>query len=194
MSIILQLRDLKNGSPSQKEFATEAEAIAYLKDRPKLVAVIGVADAGLDKDINDRLKAANRPLDVEEQLAERELQASLDKDAEDRAKAQRAREAEEVAKQQKEQQSADPNRKMAVRYHYDKGLSVAEPYDTREIPDVAREIVEAFVAERTTWVKDRNQMVGEARVELWPADLPEGVTERMISGTFVPVAALRDDE
>ena len=194
MSIILQLRDLKNGSPSQKEFATEAKAIAYLKERPKLTAVIGVADGALDKEINDRLKAASRPLDVEEQLAERELQAALDKDVEDRAKAQRAREAAEMAKLQKATESADPNRMMAVRYHYDKGLSVAEPFDTRKITDAAREAVEAFVAERATWVKDRNQMVGEARVELYPTELPEGVTERVISGTFVPVAAPADDD
>ena len=58
----------------------------------------------------------------------------------------------------------------------------------------AREAVEAFVAERATWVKDRNQMVGEARVELYPTELPEGVTERVISGTFVPVAAPADDD
>lgn len=194
MSIILQLRDLKNGSPSQKQFATEEQAIAYLKDRPKLVAVIGVADSGLAKDVNDRLKAACRPLDVEEQLAERELQATLDKAAEDRAKAQRAREAEEMAKQQKAQQGADPNRKMAVLYHYDRGLASAEPFDTREITEAARAAVEEFVKERASWVKDRNQVVGEARVELYPNELPEGVTERVISGTFVPVAAPLEDD
>jgi len=192
--IILQLRNLKDGSPSQKLCANEEEAIAWLKDRPKLMNVIGVADETLSRDVNERLKGAMRPLDVEEQLAERELQAAIDKAAEDRVRAIQEREAKELAKQRKATETADPARKMAIRYHYDQGLQIAEPFDKREITDAAREAVMAFVADRTTWVEGRGQMVGEARVEVFPADLPEGETERIIGGTFVPVTARSKDE
>ncbi len=45
------------------------------------------------------------------------------------------------------------------------------------------------MAERQEWVKSRGQIVGEATVTVWPAEMPEGTTERVQSGTFVPVTA-----
>jgi hypothetical protein len=60
--------------------------------------------------------------------------------------------------------------------------------DDREITDVMREAAKAWVAERNEWVEGRGQVVGEAKITIYPADVPKG-QDRVVTGSFVPVTA-----
>ncbi len=84
--------------------------------------------------------------------------------------------------------SADPNRPMSIRWHFDEGYSIADPFDQREITDVAKRAVEAWIAERNTWVTDRGQMVVEATLTVYPGPVPSGMEMDRIQrgGQFVP--------
>ena len=188
MKFDLQLRDLKTGNTSQKTFESVEEGIAWLKDRPKYTDVLGLASHHVPGEISDQLKHAMKPLDDEEKKLDEEHREARDKAAEAAAKKRAQEEADAAARHMAAQATADPKRPMEVRWTYKDGLSLAEPGDSREISDDVRKAVEAWVAERNTWVESRNQVVGDARVRVHPTDVPEG-EERIISGTFVPVAA-----
>lgn len=187
--ITLKLKDLKQGETSFREFEGEEETIAFLRERPRFTDVMGVAFEGLTSEQNERLKAALRPLDEEERAAEAKLAEASAKAA---AVAQAARRKEEEAARAAHRESlkgADPNRPMAVRYRYDTGLDLVDADDPREITSEAREAVLAWVAERNEWVESRGQIVGEAKVTVWPGPLPKPGADRVQMGAFVPVTA-----
>jgi hypothetical protein len=46
----------------------------------------------------------------------------------------------------------------------------------------------AWVHERTEWVTGRGQIVGEAKVTVYPGPVPPKA-ERIVVGSFVPVSA-----
>lgn len=190
MKFDLQLRDLKTGKTSQKTFESVEEGIAWLKDRPKYTDVMGIASHNVPRETSDELRAAMKPLDDEEKALDEQLRQEREKAVEEAAKERARAEAAEAVRHLATQASADPKRPMELRWTYKDGLSVADPADKREIPGVVREAVDAWVAERNTWVESRNQVVGDARLRAYPADIPEGKgEERILSGTFIPVAA-----
>jgi len=81
---------------------------------------------------------------------------------------------------------------MQIRYRFNAGLSVSDPTDSRAITDEARRAATAWVEERNEWVQSRGQCVGEAALQVWPGPIPAGSrTERIITGTFIPVTAPR---
>jgi hypothetical protein len=187
--LTLKLRDLSHGAGSLREFEDEAAVLAFLRDRPRFTDVLGVAGTSLTPEQNARLKAAMRPLDEDERAAERRL-AEADERAAEAARALRGKEeAKARAAHRESLKNADPNRPMTVRYHYDGGIDVVDPDDPREITAEAREAVLAWVAERTTWVEPRGQMVGEAKLTVWPGPLPKPGADRVQSGSFTPVTA-----
>jgi hypothetical protein len=187
--LTLKLRDLNDGAGSLRELEDEEEAIAFLRARPRFTDVLGVAGAGLTREQDTRLKAAMRPLDEEERAAAQRL-AEADAKAAEAARALRRKEEEAArAAHRRSMASADPNRLMTVRYHYDSGIAVLDPDDPREITAEVREAVLAWVAERTEWVEARGQIVGEARLSVWPGTLPRPGADRVQSGTFTPVTA-----
>ena len=47
----------------------------------------------------------------------------------------------------------------------------------------------AWVAERNEWVEGRGQVVGEAKVTVWPGTLPKPGADRVQGGSFIPVTA-----
>jgi hypothetical protein len=187
--ITLKLKDLKSGETSFGEFEDEEATLAFLKERPRFTDVLGVAFGGLTTEENARLKAAMRPLDDEERAAEKAL-VEVEAKAADVARAARRKEEEAARAVHRESlKNADPNRPMGVRYRYDTGLDLVDADDPREITAEAREAVLAWVAERNEWVESRNQIVGEAKVIVWPGPLPRPGADRVQSGTFVPVTA-----
>ncbi len=187
--ITLKLQDLTKGESSFQEFDDEAATLAYLRARPAMVDVIGVAFEGLTPEQNARLKAAKRPLDAAEHAAEEHLAEAAEK-ASEVAAALRAKEVEGARAAHREAlKTADPNRPMEVRYLYNAGLSLVDAEDPRAISDEAREAVLAWVAERNEWVEGRGQIVGEAKVTVWPGVIGKKGSDRVQGGTFIPVTA-----
>jgi hypothetical protein len=187
--IMLKLRDLKSGDASVREFDDEAQTIAFLKERPPMIDVEGVVFEGLTPDQNSRLKAAMRPLDVTEKAAEKALDDIAAKKAAEAA-AIRAKEDEKARDAHRESlKNADPNRTMEVKYHYSGQVAIVDAEDTREVCEEAKAAIAAWVAERNEWVESRGQIVGEAKLVIWPAALPKPGADRVQSGTFVPCSA-----
>jgi hypothetical protein len=189
--ITLKLRNLDNGDSLSQEFDDEAATIAFLKDRPAMRDVLGVVFEGLTPEQNARLRAAVRPLDPVELAAERKLDEEAEKKAEAAAKIRAAEEEKARAAHREAMKTADPNRPMEIRYRYDGGggLGLVDPEDPREITAEAKAAVEAWVAERNEWVESRGQIVGEAKVTVWPGTLPKPNADRVQGGSFVPCAA-----
>lgn len=188
--IDLRVCDLHTGDRTIKSFPSEEAAVAWLKDRPRFQQVLGVAMMDLAPEIDARLRAALRPLDDEEQARLTALEAELAAAARARAEEAARREEAAAAAQRAAQAAAPPDRPMEIRYRYDRGLELVDPHDSREITPEAREAVLAFVAEREEWVRDRGQVVGEAKVTVYPGALPPAAKgERVRSGSFVPVTA-----
>jgi len=187
--ITLKLQDLVKGETSFKEFDDEEATLAFLRARPPMVEVLGVVFEGLSPEQNARLKAAKRPLTPEEHAAEERLVAAGERAAE-AAAALRAKEVETARAAHREAlKTADPNRPMEVRYLYNAPLALTDHDDPRPITDEAREAVLAWVAERNEWVEGRGQMVGEAKVTVWPATIAKKGADRVQGGTFIPVTA-----
>src|SRR5689334_4777801 len=162
--ITLKLQDLNTGANTVKEFDSEEDTLAYLRERPRFTDVLGVVFEGLTPEQNTRLKAAMKPLDADEKAAEKALAEKAEKVAE-AARALRDKEAEAMRERHREGlKNADPNRLMEVRYRYNTGLAgleLTDPDDGRPISDEVREAVGAWVAERNEWVEGRGQVVGE---------------------------------
>ncbi len=191
--ITLKLQDLHTGATSFHEAQDEEAAIAFLQARPRFTDVLGVVFEGLTREQNARLRAAMRPLDAEEKVSEALLTAAAQK-AKDEAEAKRMLEEEASrAAHRSALKNADPNRVMELRYQYDTGLSPIDPADTRELSEETRAAIEAWLIERNEWVKERNQVVGDARLTVWPGKLPKPGVDR-VHGTFIPVAAPAPDE
>jgi hypothetical protein len=187
--ITLKLQDLTKGELSFKEFDDEATTLAFLKERPPMVDVLGVVFEGLSPEQNNRLKAAKRPLDAGELAAESRLHAAAERAAE-AARALRDKETEAARAAHREAlKTADPNRPMEVRYLYNAPLALTDGMDPRPITDEAREAVLAWVAERNEWVEGRGQIVGEAKVTVWPGPIAKKGADRVQGGSFIPVTA-----
>jgi len=187
--ITLKLQNLTTGEPSFEEFADEEATAAYLRARPPMLDVLGVVFEGLSPEQNARLKAAKRPLDDAERAAEERLAQRAEQVAE-AARALRAKEADAArARHRDALKDADPNRPMEVRYLYNAPLSLTDAEDPRAIPEEAAAAVLAWVAERNEWVEGRGQIVGEAKVTLWPGPIPKKGADRVQGGTFIPVTA-----
>jgi hypothetical protein len=187
--ITLKLKDLTTGNTSFKELPDEDAALAFLRARPEMTDVLGVVFEGLTREQNDRLKAAMRPLGEAEKAAEARLEAEAERAAE-AAQAKRAKEEEAArAAHAAAMKNADPKRPMEVRYRYDGSIAPVDPADTRPITDEMRAAIMAWVAERNEWVESRNQVVGEAKMTVWPGELPKKGADRVQSGSFVPVSA-----
>jgi hypothetical protein len=188
----LKVRDLKTGSTGLATFETVEEALTWLASRPRFVDVLGVASHHVPPEVNTQLRAALRPLDDEERALEQRIEQEQEAQAKTLAAERQAAERAAVAEHRRSVAYADPNRPLQLRYRFNAGLSLADPSDTRAISDEARLAAMAWVEERNEWVRGRDQCVGEASLEVWPGAIPAGSrSERVVSGTFVPVTAPR---
>ncbi len=193
MKLDLQIRDLNSGERSPKAFDSVDAAKAWLSDRPKFTEVLGIASHHVPPEVSHELKQCSRALDEEEKLLVRELDAAAEAAMRKRVEARMKKEVAEADKQRTEMKDADPNRPLDVHYTFSTGLKSGNAMDSREITDAVREVTMAWIAERNTWVEGRNQVVGDAKLQVYPGPLPEGVTERIVSGSFIPVSAPKKD-
>jgi len=186
--LALRVRDLHSGDRSVVEFESEGRAITWLRARPRFIEVLGVANLGIAAEVNERLRGALRPLDPEELALEKDLERRLDDEARAHNAEQQKRETAMAQAHRAAVAGADPNRPMEVHFRYDRDLELTDAADARPITPEAREAVMAWVRERDEWVKDRGQVVGDAKVTVWPGPLPASAGgERVRSGTFIPV-------
>ncbi|HEY3820093.1 MAG TPA: hypothetical protein VGL81_23170 [Polyangiaceae bacterium] len=187
--IKLRIRNLQTREAGVAAFETDAEAFLWLKDRPRFVEVIGMAgQVSVPMEVQDRLRAAMRPLDDEERIAERETELALEKEDLERDKVAREKEAEMQAKHQAELRAADPERLMEVKWRFNADMALTDPHDPRTITDDARAAILAWIAERNEWVAGRGQTIGECTVKVWPGKLPSKDADRVKEGRFVPVS------
>lgn len=188
--IQLRIRNLQSREVGVAAFETESEALLWLSARPAFVEVMGMAgQVSVPTEVQERLRAAMRPMDGDERLAEREMELAVEKEDLEREKAARAHEVEAQARHQETMRTADPERLMEIRWRFDSGMILTDAHDPRSIPDVARDAVLAWIAERNEWVAARGQTVGECTVKVWPGKMPAKEDERVKEGRFVPVTA-----
>jgi hypothetical protein len=191
MKIDLRVRKIEpNGSfeDGVVEVGSEDEAVRWLTLRPHCVEVLGVATYGVDRATVERLRAATRPLDADERIAQRAVENVIERAAILRDAEARATQLAAVDAHREAMKTADPDRIMEIHWTYDHGLRLLDEADPRPIPEAAREAVRAWIDERNAWVKDRGQIVGEATLKVWPGPVPAG-SERVAEGRFFPVTA-----
>jgi hypothetical protein len=174
----VKVRNLETGETLIASLPDCDTCVRWLSQRPRNVEILSVLSdtSGADR---DRLHAAMRPYDEAELALKRKYdEARMAAAQEAYAAALRQMEAEQAAPE-----NADPMRPMPIRYEADEGLSCG---DGRAIPEVVREAVAAWVAERNGWVEGRGQIVGEAHLEVWPGDVPAGEERVREGGRFYP--------
>ena len=186
----LRVRDLNSGVSSLVSFDSEEAATTWLVARPKFIEVLGVATLELDHASSNRLKASLRPLDPEEKLLERRLDAAIQAVTREREEEKNRREREASDAHRVAMRGADPNRLMEVHWTFNAEMTLTDQADERPISHEVKDAVTAWVRERDEWVKDRGQVVGDAKVTVWPGPIPASDGgERVKRGTFIPVTA-----
>ncbi len=189
MKILLRVRDLVTDETHDIELPDEAAARMWLIARPHMKQVLGVPTEGVPVEVSHALRDVMRPLDQEEHEAVARHDLARRQEAE-RLALERMLEAERAeAAEAARLAVADPKRPMKVRWSYGAPMAVVGA-DPRPLNDVVQAAVEAWIAERNTWVEGRGQMVGEATVEVYPADVPKGEERVREGGRFTPVTAV----
>ncbi len=172
--ISLRLRKLDDGSLLIGEFPGKDDALTWLRERPEMVEVIGVASE-LDPDVEQALRTAMRPLDADERRRAHELDEERISNMRAAVEREHSRlAAESAARGAAAAADRDPNRAMTIAFDEHEGIRNAEPGDDREIPDVVADAVMSWVAERNTWVHGRGQHVARAVITVWPGPVPSG--------------------
>ncbi len=175
--IEFNIRQLESGEILCAEFPDLETAEAWLVERPAFMQVLRLVTS-VAPAVEARLRKAMRPLDEEERAAMIKAEQAV---AADRL--------EKLAQMQqpKDEGPKDPDRPMTLRWSIESGLTMADSSDDREITDVARTAVLAWIAERDTWVEDRGERVAAASVSVWPGPIPgDNESERIPpGGTFV---------
>jgi hypothetical protein len=170
--ISLRLRKLDDGSLLIGEFPGKADAITWLRERPHMMEVIGVA-AELDPADEEELRKALRPLDPDERKRSHELDEARLAAMRAAVEREQARMNADVADGASEA-DRDPNRAMTIAFDEHEGIRNADPSDTRDVPDVVKAAVVGWVTERNTWVHARGQHVARALLTVWPGPVPGG--------------------
>ena len=173
MTVQLKIRRMKTGETLIAEFETAEDAETWLRERPDHVNVLGTVGE-LPEALDERLREAMRPLDEEE----RKAAEISERESAERVRAALRREQEQamakIAEAREAAKDLDPNRPMAVAFERGKGIENADPADPREVPEIVRKAVLAWVAERDVWVHPRGQYVATAGLVVWPGPIPDG--------------------
>jgi hypothetical protein len=176
MKVTLRLRNLENGELLLGEFDNLDDVRTWLGDRPQGMEVVGIATS-IDEEVAASLRAVMRPLDRDEHerskaLDDERLQGLRD----EIARQQAAFEADAAAARAAHLAGlgGDPNAPMNIAYDAKHGITHADPADPREIPEVVRRAVLAWVAERNEWVSPRRSHVARATLTVWPGPIPSG--------------------
>lgn len=175
MAVQLKIRDLQTGNAQIAEFESVDDAVTWLGNRPRFVEVLGPPQrSSIAPADEQRMRAAMRRLDVDE-LAAVAAQDRRDSEALRAAMArEQARAEEQIEALRERYRDADPNRQMHVVWERGQGCRNADPADPREVNEVVRTAVEAWVAERNSWVHRRGQYLVDAQLLVWPGPVPSG--------------------
>ncbi len=175
----VKVRNLETGEMLVASMPDCETCIEWLKERPENIEIVSVLSDVSPAD-SRRLKEAMRPYDAGE-LA---LKEAYDKKVHAAQMEQYGKELEIIEglqKESKDESDLDPNRPLSVRYEVDAGFSVVD--DTRALTEAARKACQAWIDERNDWVRAKGQLVGEAHLEVWPNDVPDGdETQRVLEG------------
>ncbi|MCX4247891.1 hypothetical protein [Paraliomyxa miuraensis] len=178
MAIELKIRDVRTGEARVASFESVGDAENWLRERPRFTEVLGPARHGAIPPGDEiRLREAMRPLDEEERAAQVEQDERSAQAIRKMMAGEQERMRQEMEARREANRDADPNRPMVVGFERGKGMSNGDPADDREVTEVARKAVLAWVAERDTWVHSRGQYVASAQVVVWPGPLPSGTSE-----------------
>lgn len=187
-TIEFKVRKIKTGETLVATLDSFTDALTFLKERPEFMEVLGVLSRDLTPEQDKTLRAVMRPYSDEEKA----VIAESEREAAEQIKQTIEKETKEAEQRKREyaesMAEADPHRPMTLRWQIDDGLSIADPYDQREITDAAKKALEDWIAERNTWVADRGQMVVEATVTVYPGPVPSGMEMDRVQhgGQFVP--------
>jgi hypothetical protein len=194
MPVRLKIRRMKTNETLVAEFADLDDAETWLRERPQFVDVIGTIGELGDAD-DQRLRTALRPFDDEERaVIAAQDQAFAKAEAAALARAQLEAEAA-LAERRAELANADPNRPMMVAWVRGVGCRNADRADARDVTELARAAVLAWVRERDTWVHPRGQFIATADVVVWPGPIPGGDEDDRIQpgGQFSAVSSGGED-
>ncbi len=181
MAVQLKIRDIRTGKAQIAEFESVDDTLTWLSNRPRFVEVLGPPQRSAIAPADEkRMRSAMRPLDDEE-LAAQAVQDQRDAEALRAALANEQAQARAQLEEQRElNRLADPNRPMHVAWEHGKGCRNADPADQRPVTGLARKAVDAWIAERNTWVHPRGQYVVDAQVVVWPGPVPGGDEDNRI--------------
>ena len=185
----VKIRNLETGEMLVAGMPDSDAAIAWLEERPKNIEIVSVLSECSPAQ-SKRLKEAMRPYDEDEMKLKAEYDRKATKAAMDQyAKEMQDMQAMQAAAEASDGAELDPNRPISVRYEVDVGFSVVD--DSRPLTDAATAACIAWIEERNSWVKDKGQIVGEAHIDVWPGDVPEGDEEKRVldGGRFFPLLA-----
>jgi hypothetical protein len=162
--LAFKIRRMESGETQVAEFDSAEDARKWLQARPPFVEVLRMVTS-VSPEVEEDLRGAMRPLDAQERARQMQLEAEVE-----------ARRAVEMSRLRGDAaaEDTDPDRVMAIRWERIKGMALADDNDDREIPDVVRDAVLAWVEERDSWVYDRGEHVAAASLAVWPAAVPGG--------------------
>lgn len=188
MPVQLKIRRLESNETLIAEFESLDDAETWLKERPHKVDVLGAL--GVDEAASMRLREAMRPLDADEKALVEAGEIRAAAAARVQIEAEQKAHQEEIARRREQAADADPARPMAVAWELEQGCRNADAGDPRPVPEVVVEAVEAWVAERNSWVHPRGQHIHSANVMVWPGPIPGGDEADRIhpGGQFIPVS------
>lgn len=189
MKIDMKVRQMKSGQTLVATLDSFEDAVAWLKQRPDFTEVLGVLSENLSPKQRETMRDSMRPYTEEERTFQAELRAADDRRVMEQMAKEQAQWEQRAKEEMERQLTADPNRPMSIRWHRDEGYSAGDANDPREITAEAKAAIQAWVAERNTWVADRGKEVIEAHVDVYLAEVPSGSEDdRVIGGQFFPVA------
>ena len=172
MPVQLKIRRLESDETLIAEFERIEDAETWLRERPKHVAVLGTI--GLDPELGDRLRDAMRPLDAEEEARIEELDLRVNAAIERAMEREKELAQAEIQARREQLADADPERPQALTWEHGHGCRNSDAADLRPIPSDALAAIEAWVAERDTWVHPRGQYIASAELVVWPGPIPSG--------------------
>lgn len=181
----VKVRNLETGEMLVASMPDADTCCEWLRERPKNIEIVSVLSETSPVE-QVRLKESMRPYDEDEMR----LKAEYDRKTAAAAMKKYGEELEFIesaqAQADKDQGDVDPNSPLSVRYEMNEGLSVVD--DKRALTDAARAACLAWIDERNAWIKDKGQVVGEAHLEVWPNDVPDGDDARRVleGGRFFP--------
>ena len=178
MAIQLKIREMRTGHAQVAEFESVDDAETWLRERPQFVEVLGPArENTLSPGDDKRLREALRPMDDEEKAAQAEQDARDVKAMQDMVAKEAKRAQEQLAAKREANRTADPHRLVPIVWERGKGCRNSDETDDRPVTELIEKAVEAWVAERNTWVHERGKYLIDANVQVWPGPIPNGGTE-----------------